>query len=293
MRKLLLTAMFLGLVTSPAIAEDINKRLDADPDGHVDISNISGVVEVGGWSRDEVEVTGTLGRNVEELIFERDGDTVTIKVKVPRKSGRGIESDLYIKVPERSSLDIATVSADIDVEDVSGEKDMASVSGDITVEHFGGELDMATVSGDIEVAGDGSEGEVESASVSGDIIFFKIAGTLDVEAVSGDLIVDEGSFSRARMESVNGEILFRAKLQDGGRLAAETVNGDIDVEFDGEVEARFEIETFNGDIDNCFGPDPQKTSKWSPGLELEFSTGDGDGRVSIASVNGDVSICYD
>lgn len=283
----------MGLATTPAIAEDINKRLDADPDGHVDISNISGLVEVGGWKRDEVEVTGSLGRNVEKLIFERDGDTVTIKVKVPRNSGRGIESELYIKVPGRSSLDIATVSADIDVEGVTGEKDMASVSGDIVVEHFGGELDMATVSGDIEVAGDGSDGEVESASVSGDIVFFKVAGTLDVEAVSGDLIVDEGSFTRVGLESVNGEILFRAELQDDGRFAAETVNGDIDIEFDGDVEARFEIETFNGDIDNCFGPEPQKTSKWSPGLELEFSTGDGDGRVSIASVNGDISLCTD
>ena len=80
-------------------------------------------------------------------------------------------------------------------------------------------------------------------------------------------------------------------MQAGGKLTAETVNGSVDLEFSGDVSGRFDIDTFNGDIDNCFGPKPERTSKYTPGLELSFQDGDGDARVNISTLNGDVSIC--
>ena len=83
-----LTAIALAfLFTAPVAAEEVDRTLDAAADGAVEISNIAGSVTVEGWSRNEVQVKGTLGRNVEELIFERDGDRVTIKVKVPKRGG--------------------------------------------------------------------------------------------------------------------------------------------------------------------------------------------------------------
>jgi DUF4097 and DUF4098 domain-containing protein YvlB len=71
----------------------------------------------------------------------------------------------------------------------------------------------------------------------------------------------------------------------------ESINGTIEVEFSNKVSARFEVETFNGDIDNCFGPQAERSSRYSPGLELSFTVGDGDSEVSIETLNGDVSIC--
>ena len=47
----------------------------------------------------------------------------------------------------------------------------------------------------------------------------------------------------------------------------------------------------NGDIDNCFGGKPERTSKYTPGWELSFTEGDGDGRVEMSTMNGDLSIC--
>ncbi len=90
----------------PALAEDISETLAADPDGEVSISNIAGSVEVRGWSRDQVEVTGRLGDDVEELIFERDGDEILIKVKVPKRNvGRkDITSDLTQNVISRNDI---------------------------------------------------------------------------------------------------------------------------------------------------------------------------------------------
>ena len=283
--------VFSALLAMPVAAEEVSKTLDAASDGQVNVSNISGSVTVNGWSRNEVEVTAELGRNVEELIFERDGDRITIKVKVPRNSGRGIETDLEIQIPEGSSLDVGTVSADIEVEDVRGELKLNTVSGDIDTE--GGESDISAgaVSGDIEISGQRKEAETRANTVSGDVTLFRVAGTAAAESVSGDVIVDEGSFYRVSLNTVNGEILFQGELRDDGKLKAETVNGSVDLEFAGDVSGRFEVDTFNGDIDNCFGPNPERTSKYTPGWEWSHEDNKGDARVTVSTLNGDVTIC--
>lgn len=292
-----LGAALLGsAIALPALgSQDVNERLDAARDGRVSISNTSGSIEVEGWSRNEVEVTGSMGDNVEELIFERSGDSVRIKVKIPDR-GRGYRdssADLTIRVPKASSLDVATISADIDVQGVEGEQDLQAISGDIETEMFGEDTEVETVSGDVEVQGDGKEARLDMTSVSGDVSAEKVAGSVDAESVSGDVAVIDSNFRRADLETVNGDITYRAALQRGGRLDIETVNGGVDVEFSGDVSARFDIETFNGRIRNCFGPKAERTSKYAPGWELSFTEGSGDGRVTIATLNGGVNLCKD
>lgn len=282
----------LSLISTLALADtDVNETLDAAEDGEVVISNVSGSVEVQGWSRSQVEVTGTLGSGVEELIFERDDDEILIKVKLPRNSSRNGASDLVINVPEASSLSIDTVSADIDVSDVRGEQDLNSVSGDITTGIYGAELDAETVSGDLEVSGDNQVTNVSLQTVSGDIDTENLAGEFRAESVNGDISAINGSFTRVRSETVNGNIILHARLLDGGRMDVETINGKVDVDFGGDVSAEIDIETFNGSIRNCFGPESVRTSKYAPGRELDFTEGSGSGRVRINTLNGSVRLC--
>ena len=291
MKKTIIVTSLACLLTATAFAEEVDRTIDASSDGHVDVSNISGSVTVHGWTRDSVEVTGTLGRNVEELILERDGDKVLIKVKVPRRGGRGIESDLRISVPQNSSLDVGAVSADIDVSDITGEQSLHTVSGDVTSEYAGADMTAESVSGDVEISGNNADGEVSASTVSGDVTLFRVSGKVEAESVSGDVIVDEGSFERAELGTVNGEVIFQGELRDDGRLSVETINGSVEIDFVGDVSARFSVDTFNGGINNCFGPKAERTSKYAPGWELEFSEGDGSGRVDVSTMNGRVSIC--
>jgi DUF4097 and DUF4098 domain-containing protein YvlB len=196
-------------------------------------------------------------------------------------------------VPERSSLDVATISADIEVEGVRGGQDLQAISGDVTTESFEADVDIETVSGDIEVQGDGKSAQTGLQSVSGDISVARVAGDVEAESVSGDVDIVDAAVERGDFETVNGDITFHATLERGGRLDIETVNGSVDVEFVGDVSARFDIETFNGRIKNCFGPKAERTSKYAPGWELSFTEGDGDGRVSIATLNGGLNLCRD
>ena len=76
------TLTLLGMFGATVVAAtEINESMDASADGIVSISNVAGSVDVQGWSRKQVEITGELGSDIEELIFERDGDEIDIKVK--------------------------------------------------------------------------------------------------------------------------------------------------------------------------------------------------------------------
>jgi DUF4097 and DUF4098 domain-containing protein YvlB len=287
-----LKLIFIGLIGAAAAnAEEIDQRMDAASDGTVEVSNVAGSVEVRGWSRNEVEVTGDLGSRVEELIFERDDNNILIKVKVPRHSNGGISSDLYIKVPQRSSLIVDTVSADIDVADVEGEQSLQAVSGDVSTEARGEDIELGSVSGDVEVVGDNNAARSKLNTVSGDVDAENLSGEIQADSVSGDVTIVGGSFERSKVETVNGDIVLHSGFDSGGRMDIETVNGSVDVDFGGDVSARFDIETFNGSIRNCFGPESVRTSRYAPGRELKFTEGDGSGRVTIQTLNGSVRLC--
>jgi DUF4097 and DUF4098 domain-containing protein YvlB len=124
------------------------------------------------------------------------------------------------------------------------------------------------------------------------VIVRGMSDSVNVESVSGDVEVIGGAYEQAYFETVNGDLTFHAELTRDGDLSMETVNGTADVEFTVPItSARFDIETFNGSIRNCFGPKPERTSKYSPGLELSFTIGDGDASIDIETLNGSVKVC--
>ncbi|NOX70499.1 MAG: DUF4097 family beta strand repeat protein [Gammaproteobacteria bacterium] len=293
MTQTVLLVIASALSATTAVAEDVEKTIDASAKGNVSISNIAGSIEVTGWSRNEVKVIADLGRGVDELIVERDGDEVIIKVKAPKHNARSISSDLTIHVPENSSLEVVGVSADIEIDNVFGELRLHTVSGDMESEIFGADAEVETVSGDIELRGDSRDMRAEATSVSGDVEVDSLAGSIEAVSVSGDVAVMNGSFDYAEANTVSGDIDFRSELRRGGKLEIETINGSVDVVFKNAVSARFNIETFNGSIRNCFGPKAVRTSRYAPGKELNFTEGDGDSRVTIETLNGSISLCRD
>lgn len=284
--------IFFGMLWALAVrAEDVNETIDAANDGHVDIYNTAGMIEVVGWSKSKVEVTGELGDNVEELVLERDDDTITVKVKVPHGRQVRTSSDIVVRVPENSSIEVTAVSADIEVEDVRGEQGLHTVSGDVETTVADANINAQSVSGDVDVQGDGTDVVTKANTVSGDVTVQLVGGEVSAEAVSGDVLISEGDYERVDITTVSGDLYFLATLEGGGRLSASTVNGDVEFEFDGDISAEFDVSSFNGDIENCFGPDPERTSRYAPGVELKFTHGSGTGDVSVSTMNGDIHIC--
>jgi DUF4097 and DUF4098 domain-containing protein YvlB len=283
----------LALAASNVMADDgtpINKRVQADPAGQVEVSNTSGAVVVTGWDRSEVEVTGELGEGSERLDVETSGKHTRIKVVLPKR-GSSDDSHLIIRMPAGSGLFVNTVSADIRVEDVRGAQRLQSVSADITTEAAADDVECKTVSGDITVTGQGKPGLITITTVSGDSQVQNVAGEVNGNTVSGNFNFGLGTTSRSRLRSTSGDLSVKAKLTDDARFDFESISGDVRLDIVGKPNAEFDISSFNGEIRNCFGPKPARTDEYAPGRELRFREGPGNSRVRVKTLNGDISLC--
>lgn len=287
MRKLGFVALALAVAALPAVAQQrVDEKRPAGKNGVVEIRNVAGSVRVMGWDREEVAVTGTLGKGTERLEFSGSGDRTLVKVVLPYSSHNVDGSDLEIKVPAASTLEVETVSADITAEKVSGSVRLQSVSGGITVGGEPKEFSVKTVSGEVTVTATSAPGRAKS--VSGAVTLQGVAGTVEASSVSGSVSVKGGDVSRVEMETTSGDIRFDAGLTKDGRLDARTVSGEVKLLLPAAVAADFDVTTFSGEITNDFGPAARRTSKYGPGKELSFSTGGGGARVLAKSFSGSV-----
>jgi hypothetical protein len=281
----LFSAVVILLGTAyPAFAEKkVDKSCKAPAAGKVIIENISGSIDVTGWDREEVAVSGTMDDRVERLDFDCDSNRTNIKVIVPENRKNGAGADLKINVPAGSSVDINTVTAGIRVGSLRGALNLESVTGDIYVTGEPNAVEAKSVTGKVDILA--SAPTVEAKSVSSKISLKGVRSKVKASSTSGDIEVSDVSVSDGNFKTVSGDILFDGALLSGARLKIESLSGKIEAILPESVSGEFDVSTFSGNIVNDFGPSPQKTSRYGPGQKLAFSTGS-NARISMESFSG-------
>jgi len=280
---------FLAAV-APALAgadSSIEQRRAAAADGLVEIENASGTIRVTGWDQPEVMVKGTLGHGASGLTLTGGGRRTHVEVET-EGNPHGVRSDIEVHVPAGSRVQIDTFQAEITVSGVKGGVRAETVNGGISVSGATKDVDVQSVNGAVEVAGSG--GRVHAESVNGRVSVKDASGEVDASTVNGVLSVIGGTFERARLETVSGELRFEGALGKNATVDAETVSGGVDMALPAGVSADFSITTFSGSVDNELGPPAQKTSKWTPEKELSFSTGTGGAKVNVQTLSGGIRL---
>jgi len=299
-RQLACSSAALAALAWPAAAGAATRTVDehrpADAAGQVEIQNVAGRVEVVGWDKPELAVSGTLGGDVERLDIASAGSRTSVRVVrheshgVSLGSQGGDEARLVVHVPARSSLTATLVSADVSVTGVSGDQELHTVSGDVTAsaQH---EVRVNTVSGDVHLTAGPETHRIELSSVSGDLTVAGGGGDMTVTTVSGGGTLTVGALSRAHFKTVSGDLSISADLAPDGRLEAESVSGDIRITFTGAMPpAVFDLQSFSGDLSTCSGRKAAHDS-YGPGSRLSFQEGAGSARVRVDTKSGDVTLC--
>jgi hypothetical protein len=278
-----------GIVAAPALAQStIEQRRPAPADGVVEIENVSGSVQVRGWSRNEVEVTGELGRGAERLDLEGTERISVVRVVLPDRCRRCEGSDIVVRVPRGSRLDVGVVSADVDVRDVDGAVAISSVSGEITVAGKPAEVRAKSVSGSIGVSAVAAP--VRATAISGDVTLRGVTGVVEASSVSGEVLVSGGSISSGDLGTTSGSVRFRGDLAADARLTAASVSGDVELVLPADAGARFEVGTFSGEIENQLGPPARRTSRYTTEKELSFTIGSGRAHIEAKSFSGSIRL---
>lgn len=268
----------------------IHESRAADPQGEVEIFNLTGKVEVQGWDRNEIEVGGSADDGVDRVDVSGSGRRTSIHV-VTRSAhlwGSDGEAHLIVHVPAKSSLMVTLVSSDFDVKGVLGDLKIQSISGKVSGE-VGGDVHAATVSGNVRLKAPGAK-SIEVRTISGDIQLTGGGGEADINTVSGDVTLELGELSSGRFKSISGDMTVGLSLLPDGRIESESVSGDINFKFAAMPAAEFDVQSFSGEIRNCFGPKPVQ-AHYGPGSRLQFMNGEGHGHVRINTKSGAVRMC--
>ncbi|MCB1691548.1 MAG: DUF4097 family beta strand repeat protein [Pseudomonadales bacterium] len=288
MQRSFLALMFL-LPPLALAGEEVDRSLPAMDDGVVKIINTRGEVKVEGWEKHEVSVEGELDDLAEGLVFESDSVGTTIEVKMPRKDVNwGDGSDLHIRIPHGSRLRFEGVSSDVAVRDVLGGSSIRTVSGDVKMQDVADQLVVNTVSGDVEI--DKATGPARVSTISGEVELDVASTEVDVDSVSGDVDLDLETFDRLYGKTVSGEFKARGKLGGGGSIDVSSVSGDVELSLSRPVDARVRIRTgVGGDITNRQSDDEPR-DVFPTQQVLEANLGNGNGRITVSTVNADVRL---
>ncbi len=289
-----------GLVAfaAPAFAATpINETRALPLDGSVHIENVKGKVIVRTWAQPQVKITGSLGKGVEKLEIEDNGNSLDISVKYPdggwklwgNNGGSSEPTVLEITLPNRASVDVNTVSADIDVQQMAGRKlEAQSVSGSITITASSpGQANIESVSGNTILRI--TTPRLDASSVSGNLrASGGITGDVKMETVSGDMELGALGLDRLQLSTVSGDATLRAAMRPNGQFKAETLSGDLHLRMPASTNARLHVETFSGDIRSPSGTVHKE--EHGPGKSLDARLGAGQGDIHLESFSGDVDL---
>jgi DUF4097 and DUF4098 domain-containing protein YvlB len=309
-RQLLIAMGVMAGSLAYAEQQSVDESVNVTVDGIVRINVVRGDINVHGWDKDQVEVRGLLDEELEEFIFEVDGDETKIQVRIPRNTrggwSRKEETELVIRIPQMSKVEFSGVSTDIDIDDVKASVEVGVVSGDVDLDGGSERIILQTVSGEIELRN--AAGRIRVRTVSGDVESYDTSGTssygsvsgqlviedggndLQLETVSGDIEVIRGNFVSITGHSVSGDIDIRGQMMEGGTIDFDNVSGTIRLKLDGEINSKFDLETGSGSIRNRLTDDKPKASKYVRDERLRFVVGAGDGEVVFSTRSGDINI---
>jgi DUF4097 and DUF4098 domain-containing protein YvlB len=285
-----LLTLLAGTAASASNNRIFDRQVAVQPRGIVEISNVSGEIEVTGWDRSEVSVHAELEGGVEGVEVSSEGGHTSIEVTQPHASSHGSEARLLVKIPKDSELDISAVSADVTTGEVLGIQRLSSVSGDVTAELAGADVELKTVSGNVRLKGHGQGARLRVSTVSGDVHLEHGGGDLEARTVNGTLVASLDGAHSLRAHTTSGDLRAEGTLARGATVEASSVSGNLTVRAGVDGGYAYEVSSFSGDISDCFNASPEHT-KYGPGSRLAGTRGDGAGRIRLKTMSGNVQLC--
>lgn len=290
-----LAAALAAALAAPMIVpaqNDGRTRIDTivplNTNGTVDLSLVSGTIEVSAWSRDQVKVEASTQSGT--LRFSASRSRVGLSVEHEGRGGRYRSSarTIYkVVVPRGARLILQTVWGPITAKGVGGETDAQSVSGTIEIEDSRA-LSFESVSGGVRARN--VEGGAKGESVSGHVILENIHGDVEANSVSGPIRLTGVRAKLVRAGTVSGTIQFSGTVDPAGKYQFESHSGTIRLALPADAGARLSLDTFSGSFQSDFPVTIGGDDGPGSGRSAEGRIGRGNARIEAQTFSGNILI---
>ena len=264
----------------------IDTIVPLNSNGTVDLSLISGTIDVSAWSRDEVKIEATTQQGGLRFSASRSrvGLSVDHEGRHNPRSGRTIYK---VVVPRGARLIMATVSGPITAKGIGGDIKAESVSGTIEIEDAGS-LTVESVSGGVRVRN--VRGRANGESVSGHVIMENVRGDVEAGSVSGPIRLSGITAKSVSASTVSGPIQFSGAVDPAGKYEFESHSGTIRLALPADAGARLSLETFSGSFRSDFPVTLTGDGGFGSGRSAEARIGRGNARIEAQTFSGSILI---
>ncbi len=280
--------------SSDRFKEDFASHHKLKPGGRVMLETFNGSVEVIGWDKDEVDITGTKNAAREEVMKEIkidvDAQEEVVRIRAIRPVERNCNcgAKFVLKVPRKVILDnIQTSNASVRVESITGNSRLKTSNGSVRVWGVDGNLEATTSNASIEVGK--FRGAADLRTSNGRIKADGVRGAFAAHTSNASIDADVAELEAGRqlvLESSNGSISLSLDAIRGNDIRVSTSNSSINVRVPSDVHADLKASTSNGNITS----DVEMTTNQMSKTRVSGKLNGGGPLMELTTSNGNVRI---
>jgi len=275
MRTLSILTVFAGAIMLAGCDFEIgdfnNERYQKDfrysypmkPGATFSLENMNGSVDIAGWDREEVEITGVQYARTESLRdairidITRSDRMASVRTVAPYDNHGGAGARYVVRVPRKVTLDrVISSNGKVHISDIDGPVRMKTTNGSMQISNVLGSVDAQSSNGSIEAAQVG--GAAHLHTTNSHINAEAVKGTVEATSTNGSisLTMSEGVGGEVRASSTNSSITVKLPATAAAHLRASTSNSNITSAFDVGSGGREERRHLDGAINNAGSGSP-------------------------------------
>ena len=274
--------------------EDFSYSYKLASGGRLFLESFNGSVEVLGWDKDMVEVTGTKYASRREVMEQLKIDAVSepsylrLRAIKPMERNCNCGAKFILRVPKKINIErIETSNGSIRAE---------SINGPARLKTSNGALRLWGLTGDVEATS--SNGSIEVSEFSGAAILKTSNGRIRAEGVRGnfaaetsngsiDVNIEELDAGRSlKLDTSNSSITLALAKFNNNPIIADTSNSSINIRLPSTINADVKASTSNGSITSDFEITTRTVSK----TKLAGRLGNGGPLIDLSTSNGSIRL---
>jgi hypothetical protein len=235
------------------VKQDFHYSYPLSAGGTLYLENSNGSVQVSGWDRDTIDISGTkyapdtAGLNEVQVKASVHGSSATIETITPNHAfhGGNYGVSYVIRLPRKTVLEhLQTTNGAVSVDDLQGGGKVTSTNGRIGLSNASGDYTVQTTNGAINL--DRCNGAFRAESSNGSIKGNLASGSISASTTNGPVnftIEKPQDGQKMRATSTNGSItLAMAEFHDNA-IHADTTNGSITLRVPDKTNAELDAHT--------------------------------------------------
>jgi hypothetical protein len=239
--------------------EDFHYSYPLQPGGRLELDNRNGSIDIVGWDRNAIDVSGTKFAPTANLLQQIkinvsvNGNNASVGTEWPKDLWHGSYGAKYmIRVPRQITLSRAqTTNGSVSVEDLEGGGHVTSTNGRISMARDTGDYDLHTTNGAIEL--EECSGSERAHTTNGAVRGRLKAGSIDSQSTNGAIeltLMQPSSGQPIRASTTNGGIVLALAEFHDNPVSAQTRNGGVTLRLPSDINAKINAETSISSISN-------------------------------------------